>query len=346
MAVLFGKKIEFAVNGGTPIKKIKAVAGDSIRVADLPAPEKNGMIFDGWFLDAALKTPAADFVMPSESIILFARWEPEIANQRTQNSKYMPRARFDFELKLKLSDDRIKSYYSAVRNRFRLYGARAYTKGKRENYQNGADVFGRFVFKNKSLMLCLPLSVDDPRFSDAVIEKINLSGIPAFKGLPFGFKVGSKKSVPIALKLVDAVAADFRAEKKSIPPVDYVERFGDDASFAERLGYGHLVGRKCLLSDANSIDDRWADSVCSKKSGVKGVEPYVVTVGELSRLFSSGDRVTIEELHKKGLAKDCDRLKVVEDKLLSKRLFVEAAGFSANAIKMIVLSGGEAVKLI
>lgn len=346
MAVLFGKKIEFAVNGGTAIKKLRAGTGDSIRISELPAPEKSGMIFDGWFMDAALKTPAADFVMPSENIVLFARWEPENKSSRTQKSKYMPRARFDFELKLKLSDDRIKSYYSAVRNRFRLYGARAYTKGKRENYQNGAELFGRFVFRNKSLLLCLPLALDDPRFADMKFEKIYLGKIPAFKELPFGFKVGSKKSVPIALKLVDAVAEDFRAEKKGIPPVDYVSKFRDDATFVERLGYGHLVGKKCLLSDAVLIDDRWADTVCRKRTGAKGTEPYVVTVGELSRLFSSGDRVSIGELHKKGLAENCDRLKVVEDKLLTKSLRVEAAGFSADAIKMIVLSGGEAVKLI
>lgn len=346
MADLFKKKIEFAVNGGTPIKKRKASSGDLIRVSELPAPEKFGMIFDGWFTDATLKTPAEDFVMPAESIVLFARWEPESECSRDRNAKFMPRARFDFDLKLKLSDERIKSYYSAIRNRFRLYGARAYTKGKRENYQNGAELFGRFVFKNKSLLLCLPLSLDDLRFADMKFERIYLGGVAAFKELPFGFKVGSKKSVPIALKLVDAVAQDKSAEKKTIPPVDYVSVFSGEVSFAHKLGYGHLVGQKCRLSDARAIDDRFADIVCKESFGAKGVSPYVITVGELSRLFSSGDSVSIGELHKKGLAKGYDRLKVVEDKLLSKRLFVEAAGFSADAIKMIVLSGGEAVKLI
>lgn len=345
MAEFFKRKIEFAVNGGSPVKKIKASAGQLIAVGALPVPEKKGMIFDGWFRDVNLKTPAKDFVMPSESIMLFARWEPEIQQTETQTTKYMPRVRFNFELKLKLSDDKIKSYYSAVRNRFRIYGARAYTKGKRENYQNGAELFGRFVFKNKSLLLCLPLPIDDPRFPVDKFPRTDLSGIPAFRELPFGFKVGSKKSVPLALKLVDAVAEDKRAAKKNIAPVDYVAAFADDATFTERLGYGHLVSQKATVADARAIDDRWADIVVENKQGAKGSSPYVVTVGELSRLFSSGDRVTIDALHRKGIALDCDRLKIIEDKLLTKKLFAEAESFSADAVKMLVLAGGGAVRL-
>lgn len=346
MADLFKKKIEFAVNGGTQIKKVKASAGDPIRVSSLPIPWKEGMIFDGWYVDAALKTPAEDFIMPSESIVLFARWEPENEKSAVQTVKYMPRARFDFELKMKLSDDKIKSYYSAVRNRFRLYGARAYTKGKRENYQNGAELYGRFIFRNKSLLLCLPLSPDDPRFPEEEFKRVDVSGVAALKELPFVFKVGSKKSVPLALKLVDAVAKDKHAVKKTIAPVDYVAAFSDDATFIERLGYGHLVTQKATLYDAAAIDDRWADIVSDKKRGAKGSEPYVTTVGELSRLFSSGDRVTIDGLHKKGVAIGCDRLKIIEDRLLTKRLFVEAESFTADAIKMLVLAGGGAVRLI
>lgn len=346
MADIFRKKIEFAVNGGTPLKKVKASSGDFIRIPSLPVPQKQGMIFDGWYRDAALKTPAEDFVMPSESIVLFARWETENKNPEAQIVKYMPRARFDFELKMKLSDDKIKSYYSAVRNRFRLYGARAYTKGKRENYQNGAELYGRFIFKNKSLLLCLPLSTDDPRFPEEQFPRVDVSGVAALRELPFAFKVGSKKSVPLALKLVDAVAEDKRAVKKTIAPVDYVAAFSDNATFTERLGYGHLVGTKATLYDAAAIDDRWAEIVADKKRGAKGSEPYVATVGELSRLFSSGDRVTIDALHKKGVAIGCDRLKIIEDRLLTKRLFAEAESFTPDAIKMLVLAGGGAVRLI
>ena len=346
MADIFKKKIEFAVNGGTPIKKVKASSGEPIRVCSLPVPKKEGMIFDGWYRDAALKTPAEDFVMPSESIMLFARWETENKEAAAQTVKFMPRARFDFELKMKLSDDKIKSYYSAVRNRFRLYGARAYTKGKRENYQNGAELYGRFIFKNKSLLLCLPLASDDPRFPEEEFKRTDVNGVAALRELPFVFKVGSKKSVPLALKLVDAVAEDKRAVKKTIAPVDYVAAFPDDATFTERLGYGHLVGQKATVYDAAAIDDRWADAVVQTKRGAKGTEPYVTTVGELSRLFSAGDRVTIDELHKKGVALGCDRLKIVEDRLLTKRLFVEAESFTPNAIKMLVLAGGGAVRLI
>ena len=65
----------------------------------------------------------------------------------------------------------------------------------------------------------------------------------------------------------------------------------------------------------------------------------------LSEHFASGDVVNLETLKAKGLlTAKVDFVKVLARGMLDKSLTVEAQDFSADAIKMIILTGGRAVK--
>lgn len=71
-----------------------------------------------------------------------------------------------------------------------------------------------------------------------------------------------------------------------------------------------------------------------------------VNVRDLERVFASGDTVTLSALVKHGLLKQTDRgAKVLGMGTLTKKLTVQAHGFSASARTAIENAGGKAVLL-
>ena len=77
-------------------------------------------------------------------------------------------------------------------------------------------------------------------------------------------------------------------------------------------------------------------------SGKKGI----INIDELSENFESGETVTLESLKEKKLLKsNVAAFKVLARGSITKPLIVEANEFSIEAVKMIVLTGGRAIKI-
>ena len=73
----------------------------------------------------------------------------------------------------------------------------------------------------------------------------------------------------------------------------------------------------------------------------------MINVDTLSENFSSGDKVDINILKSRGLVpEDASNLKVLARGNIDKPLIVYANEFSLGAIKMIALTGGEAIKVV
>ncbi|MEM6798929.1 MAG: 50S ribosomal protein L15 [Planctomycetota bacterium] len=72
----------------------------------------------------------------------------------------------------------------------------------------------------------------------------------------------------------------------------------------------------------------------------------VVNVGQIDAAFAAGDEVTVEALKAKNIAKGrFDKLKVLGDGELTKKLTISAHAFSKSAAEKIEKAGGEAVTL-
>ena len=97
-----------------------------------------------------------------------------------------------------------------------------------------------------------------------------------------------------------------------------------------------------LMSDVQAVHMIEVVAVNYAASGKMGA----VNVGALNEHYEAGEKVDIESLKEKKLIDaDCKRVKILADGDLDKALVVEANSFSLQAIKMITLTGGHALKI-
>lgn len=102
---------------------------------------------------------------------------------------------------------------------------------------------------------------------------------------------------------------------------------------------------------ATEVDKIMTDEVAVsfiEKSEVKTdkTKQGIINIDTLSACFDSGEVVTLDEIKKrvKGFNKKTTYVKVLARGTLGKALTVEADNFSLQAVKMIVLTGGKAIK--
>ncbi len=115
-----------------------------------------------------------------------------------------------------------------------------------------------------------------------------------------------------------------------------------DEPIAEVVHVDHVSASEAdaLMTDAQAVNS--VELVACAASGKMGA----VNVGSLNAHYENGEKVDIESLkEKKLIAADCKRVKILADGDLDKALIVEANSFSLQAIKMITLTGGHAIKL-
>ncbi|MDE6200330.1 MAG: uL15 family ribosomal protein [Clostridiales bacterium] len=108
------------------------------------------------------------------------------------------------------------------------------------------------------------------------------------------------------------------------------------------------VRTEVAATDVDSImSDEVAESLIEKSVGtIDKTKQGIVNIDTLSQYFESGEMVTLDEIKKrvKGFNQRTTYIKVLARGTLSKALTVEADNFSIQAVKMIVLTGGKAIK--
>ena len=105
--------------------------------------------------------------------------------------------------------------------------------------------------------------------------------------------------------------------------------------------------------DARKADELISDSLAKsllRKSGktvyTKGRGRAAVSVDSLCKCFKSGELVDVNRMKEKGLiSDDVSYVKIRASGEISKPLFVYASDFTPSAVKMIALSGGEAIRV-
>ena len=286
-----------------------------------------------------------------------------------------------FEAKLIQSDDTVKRYYSELKNCLLSYKkVTPRISWRHESFRKGRPAAAKFVIRGKTLCLCLALDPENYEESKYIVD--DMSRYARFAGTPLMYRIKNERRLRYAKELIAFLFEgtepsghedeDFAAipyedtqslvERGLIKIVSYrevaieekteneEEEFEDDDDFAgedfddddddeldeiSASDVGSYMAddrAKLRVQEGNEVSDR-------TRSGI-------VNVDTLGKFFNEGEKVTVAEIKRRVsyFPKNVTYIKVLARGKLDKPLIVVADDFSLEAVKMIVLTGGRALR--
>jgi len=139
----------------------------------------------------------------------------------------------------------------------------------------------------------------------------------------------SKVSEPPAAPVVPAASVKKQEEKKQQSEVKEVKKH-----------------RSVSVEEAAASPDEIVAALVESEEYSTGKTKGIVNIDKISEAYSDGETVTVESLREKGLIeKEVDYVKVLARGTLDKALTIKVQEYSRDAIKMIVIAGGTAVRI-
>jgi len=137
------------------------------------------------------------------------------------------RLKKSFTAKMKQSDEKVKEYYSSLKNELTSYkkiNSNVSWHGDRFNF--GRDTVAKINICGKTLGLYLALDPEDPEFKTTVYHQKNVGNQKAYENTPFMVKVKSDAAVKKATRLIVSLAEKLGTEKEAnFESVDYVAEY-------------------------------------------------------------------------------------------------------------------------
>ncbi|MBE5739838.1 MAG: hypothetical protein E7349_03160 [Clostridiales bacterium] len=137
------------------------------------------------------------------------------------------RLKRSFTAKIRQSDEKVKAYYSDLKNELTSYkkiNSNVSWHGDRFNF--GRDTVAKINICGKTLCFYLALDPNDPEYKSTVYHQKDVGGQKAYESTPFMVKVKSDAAAKKALRLVGYLAEKVGTEKQEgFEAVDYVEEF-------------------------------------------------------------------------------------------------------------------------
>lgn len=164
------------------------------------------------------------------------------------------RLKRSFTAKMKQSEERVKEYYSSIKNELTSYkriNSNVSWHGDRFNY--GRDTIAKVNICGKTLCFYLALDPENPEYKPTVYHQKNVGNQKAYENTPFMFKVKSDVAVKKALRLVGYLAEQVGAVKNDkFEAVDYASQFGFETT-KQLYDQGYIKATKEKKVDLSSI---------------------------------------------------------------------------------------------
>ncbi len=162
------------------------------------------------------------------------------------------RLKRSFTAKMKQSDEKIKAYYSDIKNALTGYkriNSNVSWHGDRFNF--GRDTIAKMGINGKTLCFYLALDPNDEELKQTVYHQKNVGDQKAYESTPFMIKVKSDAGAKKALRLVAILTEKLGAEAKAnFEAVDYVAEFAY-ASTKRLFEEGYIKATKEKKVDFN-----------------------------------------------------------------------------------------------
>lgn len=265
-----------------------------------------------------------------------------------------------FTAKLIQSDDSVKSEYSQIKNELLSYdGIKARMSWKCETFYSGRTTYAKLCIRGKRLGLFLAL--DPKKYADTKYIVDDMTEVAAYGKTPCLYRIKNARRLKYSADLI-ADAMSERRKADGYEAVDWAGQYPyeeiepliernlvkvlteEDAQSGDVFKPRDFVAAQevnelltdtvamALVEDTDEISDK-------TKSGI-------VNIDTLGKYFNDGETVTLEEIKKRvpNFQKSVTYIKVLARGVLDKRLKVVADAYSTEAIKMILLTGGDAVR--
>lgn len=144
---------------------------------------------------------------------------------RTDNGKVLVKVRYNrsYTAKLIQSEDKLKGYYSEIRNYLLSYKVKTRTSWKYETFKTGRKLLARLSVRGKTLSLYLAL---DPAAYDGTKYKVDdVSAVAKNAEVPALYKIKNDRRCKYAKDLIDEVMAKNGLASGDAPNDDFVARY-------------------------------------------------------------------------------------------------------------------------
>ncbi len=269
-----------------------------------------------------------------------------------------------FTARLIQSQDEEKNYYSEIKNELFSYkGVKCRMSWKRETFRLGKKALVKLQFRGKTLAVYLALSAE--KFTDTKYKVEDVSDKLVYEDTPCLYRIKNERRLRYVKELIAKIMSENGVEKAETETIDYAKKFPYETT--EALLVKNLI-KELTTEDAQSGSEFMPSELKKQVSAgevkllmrdevaatlVEVSETFsdfsvkgIINIDTLSENFKDGETVTLEEIKNRvdGFNKKVTYIKVLARGTLDKKLFVEADNFSLDAVKMLTLTGGKALK--
>ena len=254
-------------------------------------------------------------------------------------------------LRLKMSMDKVKKYYSDFRNEMNKYEKitfRSTNSGDTYLYKN--KVVLKVTVFSRALKIYMALN---PKDFDSKYHLIDMSDVKKYENIPLMIRVSSDRSYKYLLEILESFVKKFKLSlKKDYQEIDYQkDLFSNSVEILKLLGYEDLLAKIATVNTSESVPNNVAKNcqvlVANPKKSKEARVVYEVTVGELSAAFKDKYKITLDLLIDVGLApSDANYLRVIGKGDCRCKLDVYANDYDLTSLKMIIMTGGNITKYV
>ncbi len=273
-----------------------------------------------------------------------------------------------FLAKLIQSDDEVKATYSKIKNELLSYkGVKSRLSWRWETFRAGRAIVARLRIRGKSLSLALPLNPADYEDSKYIVE--DFSAVKSFADTPCIYRIKNERRSNYSADLIARVAEEKGLERQEVAQTDYAALYPYESTqklLEKKLireltdeeasaGVSFAPRKSVTVAEADTlIGDEEAQTLViaateseDRAYKGKGGKTEIINIDTLSKYFADGETVTLGEIKKriKEIGPRTSAIKVLARGTLDKKLIVYADAFSLQAVKMIVVTGGKAIRL-
>ncbi len=197
-------------------------------VVDEPAEEIVEEVVTEEAVQENVETPVEETPVSEELAVSAEPVLDEMENQLVDaETGLVIRLKRSFTAKMKQSDEKVKEYYSNIKNELTSYkkiNSNISWHGDRFNF--GRDTVAKVNICGKTLCFYLALDPEDAELKTTVYHQKNVGAQKAYESTPFMVKVKSDAAAKKALRLVGYLAEKLgTAKENEFTPVNYVEEF-------------------------------------------------------------------------------------------------------------------------